>query len=106
MSIRKAISAVLCAAAMLGSVAELAGGPAYAAPAGSAANVDSNEVPVASEARLGGGENPNRLVVDLSHKINLRVFTLANPFRVIIDMPQVAFQFPSKTGETGRGLIK
>src|SRR3954466_1162389 len=108
MSIRKAISAVLCAAAMLGHpcVAELAGGPAYAAPAGSATNVDSSEVPLASEARLGGDENQTRLVVDLSHKIDLRVFTLANPFRVIIDMPQVAFQFPSKTGETGRGLIK
>ena len=31
---------------------------------------------------------------------------LANPYRVVIDMPQVAFQVPPRTGETGRGLIK
>lgn len=76
------------------------------APAGPAAPAGSNEVPVASEARLGGDETQTRLVVDLSHKINVNVFTLANPFRVIVDMPQVAFQFPARTGETGRGLIK
>jgi N-acetylmuramoyl-L-alanine amidase len=36
----------------------------------------------------------------------VRAFALANPYRVIIDMPQVTFTFPDKTGEKGRGLIK
>jgi N-acetylmuramoyl-L-alanine amidase len=31
---------------------------------------------------------------------------LADPYRVVVDIPQVVFQLPSKTGETGRGLIK
>ena len=33
-------------------------------------------------------------------------FTLADPYRVVVDMPQVVFQLPPKTGESGRGLIK
>jgi N-acetylmuramoyl-L-alanine amidase len=61
---------------------------------------------VASEVRLGGDEQQTRMVVDFSDKVEVRAFTLANPYRVVIDMPQVAFQFPPRTGETGRGLIK
>src|SRR5262249_12605601 len=30
----------------------------------------------------------------------------ASPYRVVRAMPQVAFQFPAKAGEVGRGLIK
>ncbi len=62
--------------------------------------------PVASDVRVAGDEKHTRLVVDFSQKVDIRAFTLANPYRVVIDMPQVAFQFPARTGETGRGLIK
>ena len=65
-----------------------------------------NDFPVASDVRLGGDETQSRLVLDLSQKIDIRAFTLANPYRVVIDMPQVTFQLPPKTGEKGRGLIK
>jgi N-acetylmuramoyl-L-alanine amidase len=65
-----------------------------------------NDFPVASDVRLGGDETQSRLVLDLSQKVDVRAFTLANPYRVVIDMPQVAFQLPAKTGEKGRGLIK
>ena len=63
-------------------------------------------LPVASEVRLGGDDSQTRLVLDLSQKIDVRAFTLANPYRVVMDMPQVTFRLPPKTGETGRGLIK
>src|SRR4029077_13428791 len=33
-------------------------------------------------------------------------FTLADPYRVVIDLPQVTFNLPPKTGEAGRGLVK
>jgi N-acetylmuramoyl-L-alanine amidase len=65
-----------------------------------------NDFPIASDVRLGGDETQSRLVLDLSQKIDIRAFTLANPYRVVIDMPQVTFQLPAKTGEKGRGLIK
>ena len=62
--------------------------------------------PVASEARLGGDAARTRLVMDLSRSIEIAAFTLADPYRVVIDLPQVIFQFPARTGEQARGLIK
>ena len=64
------------------------------------------DFPVARDVRLAGDEAKTRLIVDLDRKIEVRAFALANPFRVIVDMPQVTFAFPDKTGEKGRGLIK
>ena len=66
----------------------------------------SDSLPVATDARLGGDETQTRFVMDFNRKIDLRAFTLADPYRVVVDIPQVLFQLPSKTGETGRGLIK
>jgi N-acetylmuramoyl-L-alanine amidase len=62
--------------------------------------------PVASDVRLGGDDNQIRFVMDLTRKIDLHAFTLADPYRVVVDIPQVVFQFPPKTGERGRGLVK
>jgi len=62
--------------------------------------------PVATGVRVGGDEAQTRFVMDLSRKIDLRAFTLADPYRVVIDVPQVTFQLPPKAGESGRGLIK
>ncbi len=67
---------------------------------------EGDSVPVATDARLGGDESQTRFVMDFSRKIDLRAFTLADPYRVVIDIPQVSFLLPPKTGESGRGLIK
>src|SRR5262252_4952666 len=75
---------------------------ARAAPA----TVAADSFPVATDARLGGDDSQTRLVVDLSRKIDLHVFSLADPYRVVIDIPQVTFRLPPKAGETGRGMIK
>jgi N-acetylmuramoyl-L-alanine amidase len=101
MSVRAAISVFLFGATVLGgaSAAERTGasGPRIGATA---------DFPAASDVRLGGDDTQTRLIVDLSRKIDIRTFTLANPYRVVMDMPQVAFQFPAQAGEMGRGLIK
>ena len=47
-----------------------------------------------------------RLVMDLTRTIEVAAFTLADPYRVVIDLPQVTFQLPARTGEQARGLIK
>ncbi|MPZ56791.1 MAG: AMIN domain-containing protein [Rhizobiales bacterium] len=62
--------------------------------------------PVASDVRLGGDGHQTRFVVDLSRRVGVNAFTLADPYRVVIDLPQIAFQLPRKTGERSRGLIK
>jgi len=104
MSIRAAI--IFFSAVLLGIPwgAGAAGAPAFG-PGGGGGD-EPGDFPVASEVRLGGDETATRMVVDFSQKIDLHAFTLANPYRVIIDLPQVAFRFPPKTGEGGRGLIK
>ena len=66
----------------------------------------SDSLPVVTDARLGGDEAQTRFVMDLNRKIDLHAFTLSDPYRVVLDIPQVIFQLPAKTGETGRGLIK
>jgi N-acetylmuramoyl-L-alanine amidase len=84
---------------MLFAAAGLAAERPAAAPA-------ADSFPVATDARLGGDETQTRFVMDLSRKIDLRAFTLADPYRVVLDIPQVTFQLPPKSGESGRGLIK
>lgn len=71
--------------------------PACAAP---------QEFPVATEIRVGGDDQQTRFVVDLTRKVDLRAFTLADPYRVVVDLPQVTFALPPKAGESGRGLVK
>ena len=66
----------------------------------------SDSVPLATEVRLAGDEAQTRFIMDISQKIDLHVFTLADPYRVVVDIPQVTFRLPQKAGETGRGLIK
>ncbi len=60
---------------------------------------------VALDARLAGDEKRTRLIVDLSKKVDISVYTLAGPARVVIDLPDVSFDFPVNAGRAGRGLV-
>lgn len=60
---------------------------------------------VALDARLGGDEQKTRLVVDLSRKIEISAFAIADPYRVIVDLPDVSFDLPAAAGRLGRGLV-
>lgn len=66
----------------------------------------SSDFPVVSEARLAGDAKQTRFIVDLDKKIEFRAFALGDPYRVVIDIPQVTFQLPAGTGSAGRGLVK
>lgn len=95
------VAALLCAPAIAPSAAEA---PALSpAPAGPAV---ASSFPVASEARLAGDSKRTRFVLDLDKTIQFRAFTLADPYRVVVDIPQVTFQLPAGTGTGGRGLVK
>jgi len=62
--------------------------------------------PVAIDTRVGGDDSQTRFVMDFSRKVDLHAFTLADPYRVVIDLPQVVFDLPLNTGATGRGLVR
>lgn len=59
-----------------------------------------------SNVRIGKHPTMTRMVVELDEKIPYRVFTLANPYRVVVDMPQVDWKLEDAASEkAGRGVI-
>src|SRR5690242_16941206 len=62
--------------------------------------------PIASDARLAGDEKQTRFILDLDRAITFKTFTLADPYRVVVDILQVSFHLPPGTGAQGRGLVK
>jgi N-acetylmuramoyl-L-alanine amidase len=61
--------------------------------------------PVMTAVRMVGDAKRTRFVADLTGNVDLAVFSLPDPYRVIIDLPEVTFQLPDGTGDTGRGLV-
>ena len=60
---------------------------------------------VAKDARLAGDRGRTRFIADLSKKVDVNVFSLADPYRVIVDLPEVSFQMPEGLGTEKRGLV-
>ena len=71
-----------------------------------AASAPTSGIPTAVDARLAGDAKQTRFVLDLDRSITFRAFTLSDPYRVVIDIPQVSFHLPAGTGAQGRGLVK
>jgi N-acetylmuramoyl-L-alanine amidase len=60
---------------------------------------------IARDARVAGDHERTRFIADLSKKVDVHVFALANPYRVIVDAPDVDFRMPEGIGKEKRGLI-
>lgn len=71
--------------------------------AGGAADVS---LPVVIGARLGEQPDRTRFVIELSDPVDVRVFTLTNPDRVVIDMPQVLWRLQGPQRPSGRGAVR
>lgn len=83
------------------------------APSGAAAENGGREAApsgdsqsVATDIRIGGDDKQTRFVVDLSRKIDITAFMLADPYRVVVDLPRTTFKLPANTGVQARGLVK
>lgn len=59
----------------------------------------------ASRAALNGDQSRTLFELDLSQEVRAEIYTLANPYRVIIDLPDVLFRVPADAGQTSRGLV-
>ncbi len=57
------------------------------------------------DIRIGVYEGSTRFVVDLSDEVEPRVFGLPDPFRVVIDLPEVNFSLSEERIGDGAGLI-
>jgi N-acetylmuramoyl-L-alanine amidase len=97
--------AIVCALglSLLASPAALAAERTGALPKQATA---TESLPVATDVRVGGDDKQTRFVVDMTQKIDLAAFTLADPYRVVIDLPQVSFRLSAQASEQSRGLVK
>ncbi len=64
--------------------------------------------PVASvsEARIAGDDTRTRFVADLDRPVSYSVYVIDEPYRLVVDLPDVRFNMPPEIGDAGRGLIK
>lgn len=63
------------------------------------------DTPVATGGRVVGDDARTRFVLDLSAEIQVSAFTLDEPYRVVLDLPEIRFDLPSGSGGEGRGLV-
>lgn len=84
-------AAVFLAAIWLGAAGMAA--PAAAAP------------PSVTDVRLGASGDTTRFVLELSGKVDAKAFTLADPHRLVIDLPALDWELPADFVPGGRGLV-
>ena len=63
-------------------------------------------VPVVLSARVGEQPDRTRFVIELSDPLNMRVFTLTNPDRVVVDMPEVLWRLQGPDRPSGTGAVR
>lgn len=61
---------------------------------------------VVSGLRAEGTEQKTQIVAEVSAETGFGVQALANPYRVIIDIPNASFDLPSGVGRKQRGLVQ
>ena len=61
--------------------------------------------PAIIDARLGVEPGLTRVVISLTQRSDFKVFTLADPYRVVIDMSEVDWKVKSGTKLSGQGLV-
>lgn len=54
------------------------------------------------DAQIGGDRQRTRFVAFLSRKVDYRIFSIVDPYRIVVDLPEVEIQVP---GEKTRGLV-
>jgi len=57
------------------------------------------------DIRIGVHADSTRFVVELNNNVEPRIFGLPDPFRVVIDLPEVDFDLPEERIGDGAGLI-
>ena len=61
--------------------------------------------PVATNARLGEHPEHTRFVLELTETVDYRIFTLAEPNRIVLELPDIEWRLQAKAGIKGAGLV-
>lgn len=70
-----------------------------------AALAQAADVNMVVATRVVGDETRTRFIADITNELAVNVFALSDPYRIVIDLPEVHFQLDPATGAEGRGLI-
>jgi N-acetylmuramoyl-L-alanine amidase len=62
-------------------------------------------VPVVTDARIGTHPGQTRLVLDVSKPVQYKIFTLSNPYRVVVDFPALRWRVKKINHPQSRGVI-
>ncbi len=81
-------------AAVFGALLTIAYGPVPAAA------LEVNDL------RIGVREDSTRFVIEVSDKVEPRIFGLPDPFRVVIDLPEVEFALPTDRLNAHGGMVE
>jgi N-acetylmuramoyl-L-alanine amidase len=73
---------------------------------GTAGATRSEPVAWISDVRLGQHQDHTRVVMRLNKSIDFEVFTLADPYRVVVDFPQIGWRMDPKAASPSLGLVK
>ena len=60
----------------------------------------------ATHAEVRGEQDLTRFSLQLSARVPYQISKLANPYRIIVDLPEVDFRLPVATGQQGQGLVR
>jgi len=75
--------------------------PLYQGPATIPNPAPASNFPIASDARLAGDAKQTRFILDLDKPVQFRAFTLADPYRVIVDLPRSISSFRPEQASQG-----
>lgn len=56
--------------------------------------------------RLGNQAGGTRVVLDITGDVKHSIFTLPDPYRVVINLPEIDWRLPGKTLSVGTGLVR
>jgi len=59
---------------------------------------------VVTDIRIGSAGNITRIVFEFTERLSARVFALADPYRVVIDLPEVGWRLPPKPLPAASGV--
>ena len=107
---RMTIAALIAVSALAGRApaGDAAAATTTAPPAATTAATAAatpGDPPYMLDARVVGDDTRVRFIADVSAPIDMAVFPLADPYRIVIDLPEIHFVMPDGVGSEGRGII-
>lgn len=75
------------------------------APFQSAKAASAQSLPLISDVRIGQHDKRVRIVLDLDREIKFEVFTLPEPYRVVVNLPEVNWTLDEKNLPENKGLM-